>query len=111
MTDFINRRTGEFSITFPDAPAIGQSVRVDYNSCEEPSAVDRLAAIDDPDGEAAQRVKDWEKWRVTLKNLPEASNEIFKRTRRNPANWIRVDRKTAIDMGIDPDDLEEVDAD
>jgi len=30
---------------------------------EEPSAVDQLAAIADPEGEAARRVREWREWR------------------------------------------------
>ena len=38
-------------------------------SVDEPSAVDQLAAIQDPDGEAAQKVKDWKAWRTKVRRF------------------------------------------
>jgi hypothetical protein len=50
----------------------------------EPDAVDRLAAIVDPEGEAAQRIKAWEKSQELLKSVTKMSDEIYKRTIRPP---------------------------
>jgi hypothetical protein len=53
-----------------------------------PSAVDRLAAIADPDGEAARRIKEWEEGRENMRNITRLSNEIYNRTKRENPNWL-----------------------
>lgn len=58
----------------------------------EPSAVDRLAAIEDPDGEAGQRVKEWENLKEAAKNIGKLSDMIYEKTQRGP-NWMRVSPK------------------
>ena len=79
--NFIDYSTGEIEITFPVfpvAPAAGYDMLIDG-----PSAVDRLAAIEDPDGEAGQRVKQWKELSELKKNMLKAQAEIYRRTRRS----------------------------
>jgi hypothetical protein len=61
----------------------------------EPDAVDYLAAIADPDGDAAKRIAGWKKSQELLKNLSKASDEIYKATQRNESNWIRASPQVA----------------
>ena len=47
-----------------------ESIRRRYGHLwRSPSAVDRLAALSDPDGEAAELVRKWEAWRKKSKTL------------------------------------------
>jgi hypothetical protein len=88
---YVDYTTGQFDLTFAQAPDPDQPLDVSY-FFGEPSAVDRLAAIEDPDGEAAQRVKAWEDAKEMMANLTKASDEIYKRTKKGP-NWIRASPK------------------
>lgn len=58
MSNSINYTTGEIRMNWNNPPDYGDVFA--HFDTGEPSAVDRLAALEDPDSESAKRVKAWE---------------------------------------------------
>ena len=68
MANSIDYTTGEVVMNWNNPVKPGAIfAHYDLNN-EEPSAVDRLAAIEDPDGETAKRVRRWEELEQLRKN-------------------------------------------
>lgn len=95
MANGINYGNGNVVMNWNNPPNYEESVLASYIPTLEPDAVDFLAAIADPDGDAAKRVAGWKKTQEMLKNLDKVSDDIFKRTQRNKANWIRCSPQVA----------------
>lgn len=91
----INYNTGQINMNWNNPVNPDESVFADYLPTLEPDAVDYLAAIADPEGDAAKRVEGWKKTQEMLKNLGKASDEIYKRTQRNESNWMQVSPQVA----------------
>lgn len=62
-------------------------------------AIERLAGLVDPVIKARNERRD-EASKQFVRALTETSNEIYKRTIRNPANYIRVSSKHAKELGL-----------
>lgn len=92
--NFVDDFGADVTVNFTDYMAnemkneIDNEVIKELMKAGEPSAVDRLAAIGEPDGPAAKRVADWEKAMEQLNTISGVSNEIFKRTLRDKPNWL-----------------------
>ena len=82
----INYVEGAVDITFPAPPAEGTPINATYDPWEadpsEPSAVDRLAAIEDPTGEAAERIWEWKRKKTLFEGIVKVSNDIYEATKR-----------------------------
>ena len=90
----VDYTTGQVNMNWNNPPNPKESIFASY-LLGEPDAVDYLAAIADPDGDVARRVESWKKSQELLKNITKASDEIYKRTKRNPANYVRVSPRVA----------------
>lgn len=65
-----------------DCPPFRKLTGYDGSIPGAPSAVDRMAALADPDGSAAARVAQWETNMAAINSLLSVSSEIYRRTKR-----------------------------